>query len=568
MNSELLKEINAAPRVALGSLLETVDVRGGTVDHNEIEGVNINKTFVPTVANLKNTDLSKYKHVPTFAFATNLMHIGRDVIFPVALNTSRETKFVSPAYFVFRIKDGCKLLPLFLLTLFRTSSFDRRVWFATDSSIRGNLTWDDMCRVKIPLPPIEVQRAYVDAYKGLTALIEENESLLKSLEATAQACVAECREKWPIEEVGSFLEETDDRNTDEELDLNAVRGISIEKCFIQTKADMEGVSLRPDKIISPREFAYVTVTSRNGNKISIAMNSSEEEFLVSSSYAAFRVRDGSPLEPEYLYLQFKRPEFDRYARFNSWGSARETFNWEDMCRVKIPLPPIEVQRAYVDAYKGLTALIEENESLLKSLEATAQACVAECREKWPIEEVGSFLEETDDRNTDEELDLNAVRGISIEKCFIQTKADMEGVSLRPDKIISPREFAYVTVTSRNGNKISIAMNSSEEEFLVSSSYAAFRVRDGSPLEPEYLYLQFKRPEFDRYARFNSWGSARETFNWEDMCRVKIPLPPIEVQRAIVALYHCAEEARKIAAEARLQLTQVCPAMIQRASHCR
>ena len=311
-------------------MLETVDVRGGTVDHNEIEGVNINKTFVPTVANLKNTDLSKYKHVPTFAFATNLMHIGRDVIFPVALNTSRETKFVSPAYFVFRIKDGCKLLPLFLLTLFRTSSFDRRVWFATDSSIRGNLTWDDMCRVKIPLPPIEVQRAYVDAYKGLTALIEENESLLKSLEATAQACVAECREKWPIEEVGSFLEETDDRNTDEELDLNAVRGISIEKCFIQTKADMEGVSLRPYKIISPREFAYVTVTSRNGNKISIAMNSSEEEFLVSSSYAAFRVRDGSPLEPEYLYLQFKRPEFDRYARFNSWGSARETFNWDDM----------------------------------------------------------------------------------------------------------------------------------------------------------------------------------------------------------------------------------------------
>ena len=67
------------------------------------------------------------------------------------------------------------------------------------------------------------------------------------------------------------------------------------------------------------------------------MNSSEEEFLVSSSYVAFRVRDGLPLEPEYLYLQFKRPEFDRYARFNSWGSARETFNWEDMCRVKIPV---------------------------------------------------------------------------------------------------------------------------------------------------------------------------------------------------------------------------------------
>ena len=164
MNSEHLMQIEGAPKVALGSLIETLDVRGGVFDSNEIEGVNINKTFVPTVANLENTNLSKYKHVPVDAFAANLMHIGRDITFPVALNTSSVTKYISPAYCVFRIKDKNKLLPLFLLTLFRTSSFDRRVWFATDSSIRGNLTWDDMCRVKIPLPPIEVQRAIVALY--------------------------------------------------------------------------------------------------------------------------------------------------------------------------------------------------------------------------------------------------------------------------------------------------------------------------------------------------------------------------------------------------------------------
>ena len=350
MNSELLKEINAAPRVALGSLLETVDVRGGTVDHDEIEGVNINKTFVATVANLKNTDLSKYKHVPTFAFATNLMHIGRDVIFPVALNTSRETKFVSPAYFVFRIKDGCKLLPLFLLTLFRTSSFDRRVWFATDSSIRGNLTWDDMCRVKIPLPPIEVQRAYVDAYKGLTALIEENESLLQSLEATAQACVAECREKWPMVALSGYIKELNERNTAEKLEANAVRGISTNKEFIDTKANLNGVKLSSYKIVKPESFAFVADTSRRGDKMSLAFNCSDEKYLVSSISTVYEVSARDTLLPEFLYLQFKRPEFDRYARFNSWGSARETFNWEDMCRVKIPLPPIEVQRAIVALY--------------------------------------------------------------------------------------------------------------------------------------------------------------------------------------------------------------------------
>lgn len=350
MNSEFPKQVEGAPNIVLGSLIETLDVRGGIIDRNEVEGVNINKAFVPTVANLEKTDISKYKHVPHLAFAANLMHIGRDVIFPVALNTSNVTKFVSPAYFVFRVKDEVKLLPLFLLMLFRTYSFDRRVWFATDSSIRGNLTWDDMCRVKIPLPPIEVQRAYVDAYKGLTALIEENEALLKSLEATAQACVAECREKWPMVALSTYIKELNDRNTAEELDAKAVRGISTNKEFIDTKADLNGVKLSAYKIVKPESFAFVADTSRRGDKMSLAFNCSNEKYLVSSISTVYEVSERDALLPEYLFLQFKRPEFDRYARFNSWGSARETFNWDDMCRVKIPLPPIEVQRAIVALY--------------------------------------------------------------------------------------------------------------------------------------------------------------------------------------------------------------------------
>ena len=111
----------------------------------------------------------------------------------------------------------------------------------------------------------------------------------------------------------------------------------------------------------------------------------------------------------------------------------------------------------------------------------------------------------------------------------------------------------------------MCLSSFDFPIVVSSVNEVFKV-DQNKILPEFLHLQFKRPEVDRYARFNSWGSARETFNWEDMCRVKIPLPPIEVQRAIVALYLCAEEARKIAEEAKAQLVKVCPAMIQQASH--
>lgn len=342
MNSEHLMQIEGAPKVALGSLIETLDVRGGVFDSNEIEGVNINKTFVPTVANLENTNLSKYKHVPVDAFAANLMHIGRDITFPVALNTSSVTKYISPAYFVFRIKDKNKLLPLFLLTLFRTSSFDRRVWFATDSSIRGNLTWDDMCRVKIPLPPIEVQREYVAAYQGLTKLIEENEALLKSLEATAQACVAECREKWPLREVGDFIRFVREKNTDCRITLE--QGINIQKRFIAPQRSNSNLSSRV--IVRKGQFAYWT--QLNNENVAIALREGED-CVVSPVYSVFELTSLKIL-PEFLLLCLMRSEFGRYVYWASVGSAYEFLTEESLQRYKIPLPPIEVQRAIVALY--------------------------------------------------------------------------------------------------------------------------------------------------------------------------------------------------------------------------
>ena len=342
MNSEHLMQIEGAPKVALGSLIETLDVRGGVFDSNEIEGVNINKTFVPTVANLENTNLSKYKHVPVDAFAANLMHIGRDITFPVALNTSSVTKYISPAYFVFRIKDKNKLLPLFLLTLFRTSSFDRRVWFATDSSIRGNLTWDDMCRVKIPLPPIEVQREYVAAYQGLTKLIEENEALLKSLEATAQACVAECREKWPLREVGDFIRFVREKNTDCRITLE--QGINIQKRFIAPQRSNSNLSSRV--IVRKGQFAYCT--QLNNENVAIALREGED-CVVSPVYSVFELTSLKIL-PEFLLLCLMRSEFGRYVYWASVGSAYEFLTEESLQRYKTPLPPIEVQRAIVALY--------------------------------------------------------------------------------------------------------------------------------------------------------------------------------------------------------------------------
>ena len=362
--------------------------------------------------------------------------------------------------------------------------------------------------------------------------------------------------KWV--RLGDYIEVVDERNTEGKYSVEDVMGISIDKVFIDTKANMEGVALTPYKLVKPTAFCYVSVTSRNGGKISLAINSSEQTYLVSSSYEVFKCID--ELHSEYLYLLLSRSEFDRYARFNSWGSARETFSWEELCRVRIPLPSMEVQRELVATYEGLKRLAEDNEALIAPLTEACQAFIVDCKRQYPSVPLGDYIEEVDERNTEGKYSVEDVMGISIDKVFIDTKANMEGVALTPYKLVKPTTFCYVSVTSRNGGKISLAINSSEQTYIVSSSYEVFKCI--GELLPEYLYMLLSRGDFDRYARFNSWGSARETFSWEELCRVQIPLPPLEVQQSIVNLYHCIEEAKSIAREARERLTTLCPALVQ------
>lgn len=185
---------------------------------------------------------------------------------------------------------------------------------------------------------------------------------------------------------------------------------------------------------------------------------------------------------------------------------------------------------------------------------------------FPVVELKNYIKETDMRNSLGEYTLDNLRGLSIEKVFIQSKANMMGVSLLPYKIVKPNQFCFVTITSRNSDKITLALNTSEEDYIVSSSYVTFEIIDTKLLDPQFLLLWFKRPEFDRYARFHSLGSARESFDYQNMEAVRIPLPPIEVQRSIVNIYHCAEEAKRIAEEADRLSREICPALMQHIIH--
>lgn len=363
-----------------------------------------------------------------------------------------------------------------------------------------------------------------------------------------------------LTKLGRYIELLDLRNSDNTYAADAVVGLSTQKTTIKTKADLSGVSLTSYKLFPPKSFAYVPDTSRRGDKVSLAYNNSNETYLVSSISVVFKVADIQFLLPDYLYMYFNRPEFDRYARFNSWGSARETFSWEEMRDIDIDLPSITVQQKYVDIYNSMLANQRCYERGLEDLKLTCDAYIENLRRKTPTKKIGAYLTQSDRRN-DIGLSVDFVRGLATSKAMIPTKADMDGVSLNNYKVVPPRYIAYVPDTSRRGDKVSLGFNDTDETFLVSSISTVFGT-ELSVLIPEYLMLFLTRSEFDRYARFNSWGSARETFNFEDMCDVEIPIPDISVQKAIADIFTAYNTRKLINKRLKAQIKNLCPILVK------
>lgn len=171
--------------------------------------------------------------------------------------------------------------------------------------------------------------------------------------------------------LGDYIQQVNVRNT--ALEVDTLLGVSITKKLIPSIANTIGTDMSVYKIIKRQQFAYGTVTSRNGDKISIALADEYDKALVSQIYVVFEVIDKDELLPEYLMMWFSRPEFDRYARYHSHGSTRETFDWDNMCEVQLPIPSINKQRAIVSEYQSIENKITINNQICEKLEATAQA---------------------------------------------------------------------------------------------------------------------------------------------------------------------------------------------------
>ena len=170
--------------------------------------------------------------------------------------------------------------------------------------------------------------------------------------------------------LGDYIREVDVRNRD--LEVKELLGVSISKEFIPSIANTIGTDMSSYKIVKFRQFVYIEDTSRRGDKIAIALLQDFKEAIVSSIYTVFEVKNQDELLPEYLMMWFRRPEFDRYARFKSHGSAREIFSWEEMCDVFLPIPSIEQQRKIVAEYETISRRIRLNKQIITRLEETAQ----------------------------------------------------------------------------------------------------------------------------------------------------------------------------------------------------
>lgn len=175
----------------LGNHIRLIDTRNRESITDRVLGINIDKFFMPSVANVIGTDLSKYKLITKGKFACNPMHVGRDERLPVALYDEEEPAIVSPAYFMFEVVDNSILNEDYLMMWFRRPEFDRICWLHTDGSVRGGITWDDICRLELPIPPIEKQLEIVNSYKAITERIALKKKINDNLEETAQSLFQE-----------------------------------------------------------------------------------------------------------------------------------------------------------------------------------------------------------------------------------------------------------------------------------------------------------------------------------------------------------------------------------------
>ncbi len=338
---------------ALGNYIRLVDTRNTALVTEQVLGINIDKYFMPSVANVIGTDLSKYKLITKGKFACNPMHVGRDERLPVALYTEDEPAIVSPAYFMFEIIDNSILNEDYLMMWFRRPEFDRLCWLRTDGSVRGGITWDDICRMKVPVPPLDEQIEIVQSYQAITDRIALKKRINDNLEATAQALYQELFidnseiPSWQQGTVGDVLQ------LQRGHDLSRTKML----CGKYPVAGSTGTIGYHNEFTAE---APVIVMGRSGNI------GNPRLYLCNcwTHNTSLYVKQIFHSEPIWAFYLLKNLNYEGFVG----GSAVPTLNRNDVHAYGIAIPPLELQKSFTEKVMKLILLREENLSEIAKLQ--------------------------------------------------------------------------------------------------------------------------------------------------------------------------------------------------------
>lgn len=357
--------------------------------------------------------------------------------------------------------------------------------------------------------------------------------------------------------LGDYIERSTANNRTLKYKEDLIVGVTSDGVFSTPKGNVNGVDLAPYKIVNNGDFVY------NPSRFDLGSIAYRTEGLciVSHLYQIFRLNEKGKekIDPIWLFIYLRRKEFRREVTFRNFGSQRPEFNFNDLSEIELPLPAIEQQRKYVDVYLALQNNLIAYQSKVEDLKLVCDGYIEELRRKIPCERIGEYIVESNIKNRDNKI--KEVRSVSVTKEFKHTNAKVNKNELSSYLVVNPKEIAFVQTTG-NEKVLAFAYNDYDYPVVVSSVDKVFGSKNESILDLQYLALFLSRKEFDRYARFNSWGSAREVFTMDDMNDVEIPIPNIKVQQEIVNIHKCYIERKRIADALKEQINNICPVLIR------
>ena len=356
--------------------------------------------------------------------------------------------------------------------------------------------------------------------------------------------------------LGELIEQTVEENTNLEFGADSVKGMTIEKTIIPTKANMMGTDLTKFLIVRPNDFIYNPRT--HGKRIGLGFNNTNDSFLISWNNVAFRVKKSAKNKvlPTYLYMNFKRLEWDRRACFDSWGSSTEVFAWDDFCDMDIELPDIEIQKKFVSIYLSVLKNQKCYEKGLDDLKLACEGYIERIRKTNKPEPIISYLDERTETNKKGTVSL--MKGVGMNG-FIEPNQERSLESLRKCNIFYKGDFVYAPSSFKNGV---IAYNDKFDKAICTEEYIVFSIKDYNKLNPYYLLMWLKREQLGRYIDFVSCDSVRNRFYFKDLDIVELPIPSIDEQNKIAELYKCYLVRKEINERLKNQIMNICPALIK------